>query len=182
MHRIGGGAIGSGEGFRVASLPYEGDDLAMWVVLPDSHDGLPQLEADLTADALTEAMDSAVGANIDFGLPKLELTTELDLVPMLSDMGMPLAFTEGQADFSGMTTQERLYIGTAVHKAFVLVDEEGTEAAAATGIGMSRETSAPAAPVDFIVEHSYLFLIRDQLTGAILFMGRVTDPGASSPQ
>lgn len=183
MHRTEEGRVGSGEGFRVASLPYESEELAMWVVLPDDHDGLPAVEAALTAESLDAAMDEASGALINLGLPKLETETDLDLKPLLSELGMPLAFTEGAADFSGMTLDERLYIGAAVHKAFVLVDEEGTEAAAATGIAMIRETSITTPNIeDFIVDHPYLFLIRDELTGAVLFIGRVTHPSTGSPE
>jgi len=90
-------------------------------------------------------------------------------------MGMPRAFMAGKADFTGMTTAEPLVIGAVLHKAFVKVDEEGTEAAAATVVMMER-TSAPQVQAEFTADHPFLFLIRHRKTGAILFVGRVTDP------
>jgi len=92
----------------------------------------------------------------------------------LGQMGMPIAFTD-RANFSGMTKQEPLEIADVVHQAFIAVDENGTEAAAATGVVM-RATSAPLKPVELRIDRPFLFLIQDDETGAVLFMGRVADP------
>ncbi len=97
-------------------------------------------------------------------------------------MGMPDAFDPERADFSAMTAAERLYISLVRHKAFVAVDEEGTEAAAATVVSMSLTSALrpPTEPVRFEADHPFLFLIRHEKTGCVLFMGRVLDPAESS--
>ena len=107
-------------------------------------------------------------------LPRFEIESEFSLNGTLEDMGMPDAFDSGRADFSGITTLNPLFIQAAVHKAFVTVNEEGTEAAAATGISMGFESMPPG----FYGNHPFLFLIRDNVTGSLLFLGRVADPSA----
>ena len=103
------------------------------------------------------------------------MTSEFLLGKTLAKMGMPSAFT-GQADFSGMTGQQDLFISEVVHKAFVDANEEGTEAAAATAVMMAK-SALPARPIpEFRADHPFLFLIRDNATGTILFFGRVMDP------
>jgi len=165
------------DGFAVLGMPYESDDLAMWLVLPDANTALPDLEAALDMPALDAAFDAAeLLEDVALALPKLEARTRVDLVPTLSDMGMPTAFSPN-ADFSDMTDDMELTIGSAVHEAYVHVDEAGTEAAAATGVTMNR-MSGEASPLPFVVDRPYLFAIRDELTGALLFVGRVTDPSA----
>ena len=111
-------------------------------------------------------------------MPRFTMTSQFDLAGTLAAMGMPEAFSE-KADFSGMTGGRDLYIGAVVHKAFVAVDEEGTEAAAATGVVM-RLTAAPAPPPLFRADHPFLFLIRHTPTGSLLFLGRVVRPTESS--
>jgi serpin B len=107
-------------------------------------------------------------------MPRFEFESSFDLSKTLAAMGMPDAF--GNADFSGMTGGRDLAIQFVVHKAFVSVDEEGTEAAAATGVGMQE--SAPNRNAEFTVDRPFIFLIRDSETGAILFLGRVLNPAA----
>jgi serpin B len=109
-------------------------------------------------------------------MPKFSFRSKAQLKGALSEMGMPLAFTD-RADFSGMTKQEPLEIADVIHQAFIAVDEKGTEAAAATGAVM-RATSAPLRPIELRIDRPFLFLIQDDETGAILFMGRVADPRA----
>ncbi|MCA9255131.1 MAG: hypothetical protein KDA33_05810, partial [Phycisphaerales bacterium] len=113
-------------------------------------------------------------AKVMVQIPRFKLTQELSLGQTLGAMGMPTAFTNA-ADFSGMDGSKELYIGAVVHKAYVDVNEEGTEAAAATGVVM--ETKAAMGP-SFRADEPFLFLIRDRVSGVILFVGRVTDPGA----
>ncbi|MHC4615794.1 MAG: serpin family protein [Planctomycetota bacterium] len=135
---------------RVLSLPYDGQRLDMVVLLPTARDGLADLEAALTV------------GNSRFELSKT-----------LAEMGMPAAFAGGTADFSGMNGRRYdLFISMIVHEALIEVDEVGTEAAAATGIVMKRG----GRPLNFAVNHPFIFLIRDRETGSVLFLGRVVDP------
>ena len=109
-------------------------------------------------------------------MPKFEFESEFSLKDTLAEMGMPVAFS-GAADFSGMTGKRELSISDVVHKAFVAVDEAGTEAAAATAVIMEL-TAVPEPPVEVTIDRPFIFLIRDIETGAVLFVGRVTNPGA----
>jgi len=109
-------------------------------------------------------------------MPKLEFESEFSLAQTLAKMGMPVAFS-ANADFSGMTGNRDLSIAEVIHKSFVSVDEAGTEAAAATAVIM-RVTAIPGMPVDVTIDRPFIFLIRDIETGAILFIGRVLNPGA----
>ncbi|MEO0600570.1 MAG: serpin family protein [Myxococcota bacterium] len=179
MHRTDPSRHHVADGFEVLGMPYESDEVAMWVVLPDLDSSLPELEAQLDVETLTAAFERAESVSVELALPKLEARTRLQLAPALSAMGMPLAFLE-QADFSGMSKDAPLLIDEAVHEAYVRVDEEGTEAAAATGVGI-RALSAEPEPIAFTVDRPYLFAIRDELTGAVLFMGRVTHPADVLP-
>jgi serpin B len=108
-------------------------------------------------------------------VPKFEFDSGFSLKDALMAMGMPAAFS-AEADFSGMTGDRALSIAEVIHKAFVSVDEEGTEAAAATAVVMV-ESEMPGQPVEVTIDHPFMFLIRDIETGAILFVGRVVDPG-----
>jgi serpin B len=110
-------------------------------------------------------------------LPRFKLSGEFDLGETLKAMGMVDAF--GAADFSGMTGQRDLFISAVVHKAFVDVNEEGTEAAAATGIVVADTAVAHHPPAVFRADHPFLFLIRENSTGSVLFLGRVVDPTAA---
>jgi serpin B len=163
-----------GEGFEALELPYEAHDLSMVVLLPNKADGLPALEKRLTAANLAQWLARLSDHGVDVTLPKFKLTSEFMLKDVLSKMGMPIAFDRNKADFSGMTTRERLFISHVVHKAFVDVNEAGTEAAASTAVVMER-TSAPP-PATFRADHPFVYLIRDNRTGSILFLGRVVNP------
>jgi len=150
------------ETVQALELPYEGGDLSMVVLLPNPGEK-PALES--LEDLDFREMEVMVQ------LPKFKIETEFYLGKTLASLGMPLAFS-GQADFSGMDGSHNLLIDEVVHKAFIEVNEEGTEAAAATAVGI-RATSMPP---QFIADHPFLFLIRENSTGTILFIGRVTDP------
>jgi len=159
-------------------LPYAGDDLSMVVLLPRKIDGLRALESELTAAKLAEWTGALNQSKVDVFLPKLSLTNEFDLGKTLAAMGMTDAFGI-KADCSGMDGRTNwLYISEVVHKAFVDVNEEGTEAAAATAVGVAAEAVVPQEPPVpvFRADHPFLFLIRDRHTGSILFIGHVMDP------
>ncbi|WP_433936031.1 serpin family protein [Sorangium cellulosum] len=163
----------------VLELAYEAQNperpLAMVVILPTQVDGLPQVEQRLSAGQLKGYVDALEPARVDVALPRFKMTAEFELSKALIELGMPLAFDDVKADFSGITRAEPLFISQVRHKAFVEVNEEGTEAAAATGVAMATR-AAPAPPEVFRADHPFAFLIRDVATGAVLFMGRVTDP------
>lgn len=160
---------------QVLELPYVGGDLSMLVLLPQERDGLPALEAALTVDNLALWTQRLYPTKVQVVLPRFKLSGEFDLSETLEAMGMVDAF-HGSADFSGMTGQRDLFISAVVHKAFVDVNEEGTEAAAATAVVMGRGISL--SPV-FEADHPFLFLLRENSTGSILFLGRVVDPAAA---
>ena len=151
--------------FQALELPYEGGDLSMLILLPSEPGKLPDLDLETINGLGFNEMETMVQ------LPKFKLESTFRLGDTLAAMGMPLAFSH-QADFSGMTGSRDLFIDAVIHKTFVEVNEEGTEAAAATAVGM-RATSMP--PM-FIADHPFHFLIRENATGTILFIGRVTDP------
>ena len=174
MHMAHTAAFGEADGVKVLELPYAGDALAMDVLLPTERDGLAALEEKLTADNIDRWLGGMREVELDVALPKfkIEMPESIALEGTLSAMGMPIAFSNA-ADFSGMSDSE-LAIDDVYHKAFVEVNEEGTEAAAATAVVM-REAAVMAKP-SFIADHPFLFLIRDTRSGAILFMGRVSSP------
>ena len=159
---------------KVLELPYRGDDLSMVVVLPKQIDGLKELEQQLSAAKLKNWIGALKKKRIDAILPRLRLTCEFQLQDHLTAMGMGDAFNCLKADFSGMDGKKNLCISKVAHKAFVDVQEEGTEAAAATGVNVVA-MGISVTPL-FQADHPYLFLIRDRHTGSILFLGRVMDP------
>ncbi|MFK7931600.1 MAG: serpin family protein [Myxococcota bacterium] len=174
-------AYATGDGFRAAGLDYgTSGEMRLWVLLPDAIDGLPQVEASLDAATLDSLLDNAETTNLAVALPKLEMKSEAKLKKPLSNLGMPTAFGAG-ADFSGMAESAALTIDEVYHQAYVRIDEEGTEAAAATAVVMT-DSADPGQPPAFTVDRPYAFAIRDELTGALLFFGRVTDPSASAPK
>ncbi|MEW6277877.1 MAG: serpin family protein [Candidatus Eremiobacterota bacterium] len=164
-----------GDDFQLLELPYADSTLAMDVLLPRERDGLARLEKSISADALTGWARKAHPAQVRVSLPRFTVRSRLELSKVLGAMGMPLAFGTG-ADFSGMDGTRELSIGKVFHQAVVEVNEEGTEAAAATAVVMVRSTSAQPGPEVFRADRPFLFLIRDTRSGAILFMGRLVQP------
>jgi serpin B len=156
-------------------LPYQGADISMVVLLPKRVDGLPGLEKTLTLTNLNKMLARLENHNVEITLPKFTMTSAFPLNEVLGKMGIKDAFVDGTADFSGITSEHKLHIHYVVHKAFVNVNEAGTEAAAATG-ALLGTIGRPPVPVPFKADHPFLFLIRDRPTGSILFMGRVVDP------
>jgi serpin B len=150
--------------------------MAFDVLLPTTLTGLPDLEKSLTLTNLTGWLGKLTTREVQVSLPKFRAESQFSLRKALSTMGMPTAFT-GKADFSGIDPKRGIAISEVVHKAFVDVSEQGTEAAAATGITM-RTTAMrmPEQAVVFRADHPFLFLIRDTRTGVVLFIGRLTTP------
>jgi len=161
----------SGSGWRAVELPYEGSTTAMVVVVPDD---FAAFEQNLSVDIVSSVIESINYTRVELSFPKFSFTQELALNDVLAAMGMPTAFSDS-ADFSGMSAGANLAISDVRHKAFIDVNEEGTEAAAATAVGISL-TSMPPASIPVVVDHPFIFMIRDKETKAILFFGRVVNP------
>ncbi len=173
--------FGYGEvpGLQILELPYAGNDLSMLVLLPRTDGGLPALEKALTVETLAAWSSSLRRRDVQVLFPKFKLTAQFSLGHALAALGMPDAFAAGKADFSGMDGSRELFIGAVIHKAFVEVNEEGTEAAAATAVVMMATSMREPEPVPvFRADHPFLFLIRENRSGSILFCGRLADPTA----
>lgn len=179
MHRTGDYYYFDGGSFQALELPYNGSELAMVVLLPKQKDGLPALEKQFTAAAVNTWIDKLELADkVVLTLPRFTMTQQFELSSALSAMGMPQAFSS-QADFSGMTGKPGFTISAAIHKAFVEVNEQGTEAAAATGMIMvATAMRDEPPPIVFRADHPFLFLIRDLQSGEILFLGRLENPAS----
>jgi serpin B len=162
-----------GEGYQAVELPYDGEELSMVIVLPEAGN-FEAFEEGLQVPQVCDIINSLRPSGVTLTMPQFEFDSEFSLKNTLEDMGMPSAF--GAADFSGMTGTRDLYIRDVLHKAFVSVDEAGTEAAAATAVAM--EEMAPEPRVEVTIDRPFIFLIRDIETGTILFVGRVLDPAA----
>lgn len=161
---------------QVLEMRYAGTGIAFDVLLPKTRTGLPDLEKSLTAEKLAGWVGALPFREVQVSLPKFRVEAGFSLAKTLAAMGMPTAFTS-RADFSGISAKGELSISQVVHKAFVDVSERGTEAAAATGIGMSLTAMrVPEPPVVFRADHPFLFLIRDTRSGAVLFIGRLMSP------
>jgi serpin B len=178
MHQQRRLRYGESDDVQVLELPYVGHQgLSMLILLPKKIDGLSDLEKALTRENLQKWSAGVNSRLVKVHLPKFKMTSEFDLGNMLTSMGMALAFSD-EADFSGMSTQEPLAISAVIHKAFVDVNEEGTEAAAATAVAMrfGAALPRPEEPVKFRADHPFVFLIRDNRTDAVLFFGRLVNP------
>lgn len=164
-----------GESFQALELPYKDGSLAMLVVLPKGREGLKSLESSLSVEKLDSWTAGLKPNRVSVSLPRFTSTIETELNDALSELGMPIAF-RGEADFSGITGTRDFSISAVIHKAFVEVEEKGTEAAAATAVIGVRTAAVAAKPISFRADHPFLYLIRDTKTGAILFMGRLSRP------
>jgi serpin B len=169
-------------GYQMLELPYAGDDLSLVVMLPNSRDGLDNVEASLTPDEWSAGLDAMYQTSVNVSLPKFTFDSSFKLVDALKALGMTDAFDKERADLKRIAdpASESLYIDDALHKAFIDVNEEGTEAAAATAIivgAVSTCFCAPPQPKTFDADHPFLFALRDVHTGSLLFLGRVADPG-----
>jgi len=163
-----------GDGFQAIELTYKGGTAAMDVIVPDAGNFI-LFESALDAQKFNDILGGLHPATVILGLPKFTFTHNFSLSSTLKSMGMPDAFDPNKADFSGMTGNHDLYISDVIHKAFVAVDEKGTEAAAATAVIM-QTTSALMPDVDLTIDRPFIFFIRDTVSGQILFSGRVVNP------
>ncbi len=163
-----------GSNYQAVGLPYAGSNIMMVVLMPASG-SFANFEAGLTDAQFESILAGMTGASLNLEMPKFETENQFDLKSTLTSLGMPDAFSD-TADFSGMDGRKDLFIGDVLHKAYVNVDENGTEAAAATGIVMVG-MAAPAQPQIVTINHPFLFFIFDPQTKTILFMGRMLNPG-----
>ncbi len=163
-----------GEDFAVVDLAYKGSPISMLIIVPDEGK-FAEIESALTPAQL-ESIRSGLGmASVKLSMPKFKFESSFGLSQALKDLGMPDAFDPNRADFSGMTEKPELFISDVVHKAFVDVNEEGTEAAAATAVVM-EVMAMPLEEAELTIDRPFLFLIHDRSNGSVLFLGRVVDP------
>ncbi len=161
--------------YQVVGLPYDGGELSMVILLPQA-DKFEAFESSMDFHRVTEIISNLTSQQVNLTMPKFEFESSFGLKKALTGMGMPIAFSP-DADFSGMTGSRDLFIDDVLHKAFVSVDEAGTEAAAATAVIMTL-TAVPSPPVEVTVDRPFVFLIHDIETGTILFVGRIVNPSA----
>jgi serpin B len=163
--------------FQGLELPYVNDELSMIILLPKKFDGLEELEKTLTCENLSKWTGELRNQEVRVSIPKFKMTSQFGLASVLKSMGMTDAFSPN-ADFSGMNGRRDLFISAVIHKAYVEVNEEGTEAAAATAVTMKLTSIGPTRIPVFRADHPFLLLIRDNHSGSILFIGRVMNPNA----
>jgi serine protease inhibitor len=159
--------------FQALELPYAGNDLSMIVFLPKMAEGLAEFEKSLTIEKLAMWLPKLSRQEVDIALPKFKLISEFELNQVLIEMGMADAFDSRLADLSSINGSRGLYISLVAHKAYVEVNEEGTEAAAASGVLVPSSL-----PPQFHADHPFVFLIKDNRSDSILFLGRVVNPEA----
>ncbi|ANP45233.1 hypothetical protein ATE48_04515 [Candidatus Viadribacter manganicus] len=178
MHKVMRTPYYEGEGFQAAEFLYDDGAFSLALFLPRARDGLAAFERHLmgsTLDRWLVDLDAAERARLDVTLPKVEMRTDYELSPQLQALGLRLPFSDA-ADFSGVTDQEQLAISAVIHKTFLAIDEEGTEAAAVTAIDMRATSAMPqpeAPPIEFKADHPFFIVLRHKPTGTKLFMGRV---------
>ncbi len=176
MYQEANFSYAQGNGYQAVELPYAGNKLTMLLVMPDTgkFDGFLQ---NLTAPGLNDISNALKNQRVAFAMPKYNFSATPELGTVLRNLGMSNAFDAGQADFSGMTGNRDFSISGIVHKAFITVDEKGTEAAAATGVIVGT-TAIQVPTVTLTLDHPFLFMIRDRETGLILFMGKLMNPAS----
>ncbi|KAI0235875.1 Leukocyte elastase inhibitor, partial [Lamellibrachia satsuma] len=162
---------------KIVELPYGGDEVSMYILLPNTVNGLAALESQLTTAKLNNAVASMHKQKVKVSIPKFSMTWGLAMDDILKSMGITDMYNAGNADLSGIDGTRNLYVSTVIHKAFVDVNEEGTEAAAATAVVITKSTSVDLdPPMIFKADHPFLFFIREKVTGSILFSGHVVTP------
>lgn len=177
MHKDSRFKYGETDKAELLELPYKGGDVSLVVILPKRIDGLEDVEKSLSAESLNVWLSNMVSEQVDIALPRFKLTSQFKLDTPLKKLGMVDAFDPTLADFSGMTGKRDLFISAVIHKAFVDVNERGTEAAAATAVTMML-TAVPDRQKKFVADHPFIFLIKDNTSGCILFIGRLVNPTA----
>lgn len=180
MHQVEHFRFASVDGLKLLQMRYDAEGFDMTLLLPDEIDGLDGVERRLSPEALKGWLAQLGPRKVAVWLPRFEIRPQaLRLRDALEALGMPLAFDRNAADFTGIASAEpaerRLYLGDMLHQAFVKVDEAGTEAAAAT-VSIVALLGSPPPMAEFRADHPFLFLLRHAPSGAILFMGRMSDP------
>ena len=170
----GGASKHCGDGYQAVELPYDGMELSMVIIMPEQGN-FQQFESLLSAELVADIITELKSTNVALTMPKFSFEAELDLKDTLAAMGMVDAFDPGTADYSGIDGTRQLFITDVFHKAFVGVDEAGTEAAAATAVIVGL-TAMPEDPVEVSLDKPFVFLIRDIKTDTILFVGRIINP------
>lgn len=167
---------GKGDAYQAVQLPYLSPDFVMTLIVPDEGE-FNQFEEELSAEMIEEIIIRLTSSQpVDLQMPKFDFEASIDARGPLSNLGMSEAFDPDQADYSGITEVEGLYISDVLHKATITVDEDGTEAAAATVVIVTAKAAEPEEPISLIINRPFIFLIQHKPTGSILFMGRVLQP------
>jgi serpin B len=164
----------AGDGYQAVELPYDGRELSMVILLPEQG-RFDAFEASLNGQSVASIIEKIENKEVDLSMPRFTYQSDFSLKQALTTLGMAEAFTPEVADFSGMDGKRDLFVQDVLHKAFIAVDETGTEAAAASGVVVGT-TSVPAEIIRVQVNRPFIFVIRDIGTGAILFIGRVVNP------
>jgi serpin B len=183
MNQTGMFGYAARNGVQTLEMAYAGSHLVMDVLLPDQANGLAALERQLTPANLATWTSGLSQQRVAVTLPRFQTTDTFSLNQVLSAMGMPTAFNRRTANFSGMNNgSDKLYISAALHKAYVAVSEQGTEAAAATGVAVTVTAVVMpiVQPVVFRADHPFVYVIRDTSTNTVLFLGRISNPGSTS--
>jgi serpin B len=171
MYQKGSFKLVTTDNWKAIELPYEGDKIVMDIIVPED---IGDFESSMNLDTINQIIASLEYEGISLVMPKFKFSSDYDLNTALTNMGMPIAFDPFLADFSGITLAQQLYINRVIHKAVVIVDEEGTEAAAAGAVIVDTVSL----PQYFTIAKPFIFLIRDLETGTILFLGRLMNPAA----
>jgi serine protease inhibitor len=182
MHNLSGYGYMVSDGFQVLDIPYAGGRFSMDVILPDQGSSASALNVNQLPANLTTWFGGLQYQQVDVSLPKFDIDTHFELGPQLQNLGMTDAFGSS-ADFSGITNPAALYISNVFHEATISVDENGTVAAAATAVGMTALDARAPTNMSFVIfdaNHPFLFVIRDDQSGAVLFMGQEMDPTLTS--
>ncbi|XP_055950653.1 intracellular coagulation inhibitor 2-like [Argiope bruennichi] len=163
------------DNFQVLELPYKGENVSMLILLPNQRDGLQALEQNLTPEKLADVQQKLYKTKVEVSLPKFKLQFEKELSPEMKALGANQIFNAGSADFSGMTSCKNVFVSQILHKAVIEVNEEGSEAAAVTGIVANRMRPIVDMTPVFKADHPFLFAIVEKSSNMILFLGRVSN-------
>ena len=162
-------------GVQVVNLPYQGRKVSMVLIVPTERFGLQKLESRLSHEKLQALTAELYEEDVELVLPRMKLEYDMNLIPVLQKLGIREVFDQGKANLQGISGQPDLFVSGAFHKAFLEVNEEGSEAAAATAVVMVRR-SVPSMPVRVVCDHPFMILIKHDPTRSILFMGRFVTP------
>ncbi len=177
MRQIESFGYADGEGYQAVELPYDGHEMSMVIILPE-RDRFDEFESSLDGNWIQEIVSDLADRQVALKMPSFEFDSRFELSQALEELGMPAAFSRTAADFSGMTGTRDLFISDVLHEAFVSVDEEGTEAAAATAVEMEVGSEMPVESVAVVIDHPFILVIRDIERDTLLFVGRVLNPRA----